>query len=72
MAIKGVGLHVRKLSYSPFPVQIVHNLMDMAIQHIKNGFTKNKEKLQDKKMDWEEEERVRDKEIKNIKRKLKT
>ena len=46
--------------------------MDMAIQHIKNGFTKNKEKLQDKKMDWEEEERVRDKEIKNIKRKLKT
>ena len=45
--------------------------MDMAIQHIKNGFTKNKEKLLNKKMDWEEEERVRDKEIKNIERKLK-
>ena len=51
MAIKGGRLQVRKPSYSPLPVQIIHTQMDMAIQHIKNGFTKNKEKLQDKKMD---------------------
>jgi len=27
---KGVGLQVRKLSYSPTPVQIINNQVDMA------------------------------------------
>ena len=31
---KGVGLQVRKLSYSPPPVQIINNQIDLAIQHI--------------------------------------
>jgi len=35
---KGVGLQVPKLSYSPPPVQIINNQVDMAIQHIKNVF----------------------------------
>ena len=35
----------------------------MAIQHIKNVFKKKQRKMQDKKMYWEEEERVRDKDI---------
>ena len=37
---KGVGLQVRKLNYSPPPVQIINNQVDMAIQHIKNVFKK--------------------------------
>ena len=45
---KGVRLQVRKLSYSPPPVQIINNQVDMAIQHIKNVF---KKKIKDKKMD---------------------
>ena len=60
---KGVRLQVRKLSYSPPPAQIINNQSVMAIQHIKKVFKKNKENLQDKKMDWGEKERVRDKDI---------
>jgi len=37
---KGVGLQDRKLSYSPPPVQIINNQMNMAIQHIKKVFKK--------------------------------
>jgi len=41
---KVVGLQVRKLSYNPAPVHIINNQVDMAIQHIKNGFKKKQRK----------------------------
>jgi len=41
---KGVGLQVRKLSYSPPPVQIINKQVDMAMQHIKNVFEEKQRK----------------------------